>query len=66
MKVHQGASSETTSSSVTLYVLSPCQEMNRAVDSEVLEYSVHAGVQTTLQVLLLGEDHRSVHTEVRL
>lgn len=27
------------------------QGMNKAIDSELLEYSVHAGVQTTLQVL---------------
>lgn len=26
------------------------QVMNKAIDSELLEYSVHAGVQTTLQV----------------
>lgn len=26
------------------------QGMNKVIDSELLEYSVHAGVQTTLQV----------------
>uniref|UniRef100_A0A8D3DQP2 Ral GTPase activating protein catalytic subunit alpha 1 n=1 Tax=Scophthalmus maximus TaxID=52904 RepID=A0A8D3DQP2_SCOMX len=30
----------------------PCQGMNQEIDSELLEYSVHAGVQTTLQVFI--------------
>lgn len=30
------------------------QGMNNAVEGELLEYSVHAGVQTTLQVLCLS------------
>lgn len=36
---------------LTLYVciFSFHQDMNKAIDSELLEYSVHAGVQTTLQ-----------------
>uniref|UniRef100_A0A4W6FLU1 Ral GTPase activating protein catalytic subunit alpha 1 n=1 Tax=Lates calcarifer TaxID=8187 RepID=A0A4W6FLU1_LATCA len=30
----------------------PLQGMNKVIDSELLEYSVHAGVQTTLQVFI--------------
>lgn len=44
---------------LTLYVciFSLHQDMNKAIDSELLEYSVHAGVQTTLQA-------RSSHNSV--
>lgn len=33
-----------------IFVLSFFKGMNKVIDSELLEYSVHAGVQTTLQV----------------
>uniref|UniRef100_A0A8C9YI64 Ral GTPase activating protein catalytic subunit alpha 1 n=1 Tax=Sander lucioperca TaxID=283035 RepID=A0A8C9YI64_SANLU len=37
---------------LTVLFFFPPQGINKAVDSELLEYSVHAGVQTTLQVFI--------------
>uniref|UniRef100_A0A669E9L6 Ral GTPase activating protein catalytic subunit alpha 1 n=1 Tax=Oreochromis niloticus TaxID=8128 RepID=A0A669E9L6_ORENI len=41
-----------TATKVFIFVLSFFKGMNKVIDSELLEYSVHAGVQTTLQVFI--------------
>lgn len=45
------------------------QGMNKAIDSELLEYSVHAGVQTTLQVWVshtLKVSYSHIHARTKI